>query len=354
MPPVLTRNVSVAGICLPGNSGRVSLTNLYRHAYIHVMAGNSDIVGEALSALVPLAVRGRSRELSLTAESAMATLERTGPRRLTDLAVSEGVTRPSMTSVVSQLEDLGFAQRLPDPADGRVARVAVTRAGRHHLAAARSAGASVFTALIDKLTDQEEAALRAALPALWRLLELAGESPDGQAGYPGAAAAPGPRPDRMTQDTAEMGSQVYPGRVAGGAARVIVVGLDGSPASWDAFCWATGEAARDNGRLIAVYATPVAGPFGELSDYAAAEQARQEVARQLAGEAAQWASDAGVPLSFLRQPGDVIRALTSVARSAGADLVVVGRSTKMLHHLAGSASRRLVSRHDAPVTVVVP
>jgi DNA-binding MarR family transcriptional regulator len=251
------------------------------------MAGNSDIVGEALSALAPLAVRRRSRELSLTAGAAMATLERTGPRRLTDLAVSEGVTQPSMTSVVSQLEDLGFAERLPDPADGRVARVAITRAGRHHLAAVRSAGASVFTALIDKLTDQEAAALRTALPALRRLLELAGESPDGQAGHPDAAAAPSPRPDRMTQDTAEMRSRDYPGRVAGGTAPVIVVGLDGSPASWDAFSWATGEAARDNGRLIAVYATPVVEPsFGVPSACAAAGQARQEVARQLAGEAA--------------------------------------------------------------------
>jgi DNA-binding MarR family transcriptional regulator/nucleotide-binding universal stress UspA family protein len=330
------------------------IDNLYRYVYIYVMAGNSDIVGQALAALAPLAVHRRSRELSLAAGSAMATLERTGPRRLTDLAVTEGVTQPSMTSVVSQLEDLGFAERLPDPADGRVARITITPAGRRHLAAVRSAGASVFTALIDELTEQEAAALRAALPALRRLLELAAESPDGQARHPDAAAAPGPRPDRMTQDTAEMRSRDCPGRVAGGTAPVIVVGLDGSPASWDAFAWATGEAARGNGRLIAVYATSAVGAFGVPSHYAAADQALQEVARQLGGEAAQWASDAGVPLSFVREPGDVIRALTSVARSAGADLVVVGRSAKMLHHLAGSASRRLVSRHDAPVTVVVP
>jgi hypothetical protein len=79
----------------PGHSGRVSLTNLYRYAYIYVMAGNSDIVGEALSALAPLAVRRRSRELSLTVRSAMATLERTEPRRLTDLAVSEPAGTPS-------------------------------------------------------------------------------------------------------------------------------------------------------------------------------------------------------------------------------------------------------------------
>jgi DNA-binding MarR family transcriptional regulator len=150
------------------------------------MAGDSDIVGEALSALASLAVRGRTRELSLTAESTLATLERTGPQRLTDLARGEGVTQPSMTSVVSQLGDLGLAERLPDPADGRVVRVTITEAGRRHLAAA-------FTAVIDKLTEQEAAALRAALPALRRLRELAGESTDGWARLPDAAAARGTR-----------------------------------------------------------------------------------------------------------------------------------------------------------------
>jgi hypothetical protein len=43
-----------------------------------------------------------------------------------------------------------------------------------------------------------------------------------------------------------------------------------------------------------------------------------------------------------------------VARSANDDLLVVGRSVKMLHNLVGSAGRRLASRQDAPVVVVVP
>ncbi len=106
-----------------------------------------------------------------------------------------------------------------------------------------------------------------------------------------------------------------------------------------------------------MYATPAVEPVAAVGvpfDYAAAEQARQETAGQLADEAAQRVRDVGVPLSFIRESGDVTRALTSVARSAGADLVVVGRSAKILHHLVGSPGRRLVSRHDAPVTVVVP
>jgi DNA-binding MarR family transcriptional regulator len=157
------------------------------------MTGDSGIVGEALSALASLAVRRRNRELSLTAESTLATLERTGPQRLTDLARSEGVTQPSMTSVVSQLQDLGFAERLRDPADGRVVRVAITQAGRRYLTAARRAGTAVFTALIGKLTEQETAALRAAVPALRRLRDLSAETPDGQTRLPVAAAAPGSR-----------------------------------------------------------------------------------------------------------------------------------------------------------------
>src|SRR5882757_10109030 len=139
------------------------------------MAERHDILGEALFSLGIVAVRGRARELSLTAASTLSTLERTGPRRLTDLAVNEGVTQPSMTAVVTQLEDLGLAERRRDPGDGRVVLVAITRAGKQYLRSMRRAGASVFTALIDKLEEDDVAALIAALPALRHLLELAGE-----------------------------------------------------------------------------------------------------------------------------------------------------------------------------------
>ncbi|MEA2501419.1 MAG: hypothetical protein QOD01_1530 [Actinomycetota bacterium] len=139
------------------------------------MAERNDLIGAALLALTPLAVRRRGQELSLTASSTLATLERTGPRRLTDLAVNEGVTQPSMTAVVTQLEDLGLAERRRDPGDGRVVLVAITRAGRQYLRSIRRAGASVFTALVDKLPEEDVAALNAALPALRHLLDLASE-----------------------------------------------------------------------------------------------------------------------------------------------------------------------------------
>ena len=78
------------------------------------------------------------------------------------------------------------------------------------------------------------------------------------------------------------------------------------------------------------------------------------MAGQLKDEAARRPHDLGVAVGFVWELGDVAHAPTSVARSVDADLVVVGRSAKMLHHLAGSLGRRLVSRHDARVVVVVP
>jgi DNA-binding MarR family transcriptional regulator len=140
-----------------------------------VGAGN-DVIGEALSVLVPFVIRRSGRQLSLTATSTLVALERTGPRRVTDLAAIEGVSQPSMTAVVTQLQDLGFAERRSDPGDGRVVLVAISAAGRCQLTAMRRAGTSVVTTLIDKLPEQEAAALSVTVPALRHLLQLADTS----------------------------------------------------------------------------------------------------------------------------------------------------------------------------------
>jgi DNA-binding MarR family transcriptional regulator len=137
-----------------------------------IMAQRSEALGEALYTFAAGVIRRRSRTLSLTALSTLATLEQTGPRRLTDLAVAEEITQPSMTSLVTQLEQLGFAERRRDRADARVVLVAITRAGRQLLRERRRAGAQTLTELIDKLDERDADQLRAALPALLRLVDL--------------------------------------------------------------------------------------------------------------------------------------------------------------------------------------
>lgn len=142
------------------------------------------MVGEALFGLATVAIRRRPRTMSLTAASVLSTLERTGPRRLTDLAVSEEVTQPSMTALVTQLAGLGLAERRRDPADARVVLVAITDAGRRRLRDLRAEGASTLTDLIDKLDEQDAAALRDAAPAIRRLVQLAGEDQDSRTPLP--------------------------------------------------------------------------------------------------------------------------------------------------------------------------
>jgi DNA-binding transcriptional ArsR family regulator len=68
--------------------------------------------------------------LSPTATATLATLERSGPRRLTALAVQGGVTQPAMTQLIARLEDTGLVRREADPADGRVVQVRLTDQGR--------------------------------------------------------------------------------------------------------------------------------------------------------------------------------------------------------------------------------
>jgi nucleotide-binding universal stress UspA family protein len=160
----------------------------------------------------------------------------------------------------------------------------------------------------------------------------------------------------MAQDT-EAGQLPHAPDRGDGAPPVIVVGLDGSPSSWDAFSWAAGEAARSKGRLVAVNVTPytdAAASFGVPFDYAGVEQTRREIADELKRDATGRANELGVPLTFVSEHGDAAHCLTDVARRLHANFVVVGRSAKVFHHLAGSLSHRITSRNNAPVVVVVP
>jgi DNA-binding MarR family transcriptional regulator len=132
-------------------------------------------VAGAIYPLLTAAVRHQPRDISLTAASALATVERTGPRRITDLAVSEGITQPSMTALATALARAGLAERRPDPRDQRVVLVALTAAGADYLRSRRRAGTEALARLIDKLPPEEVATLLAAAPALRHLHELDNE-----------------------------------------------------------------------------------------------------------------------------------------------------------------------------------
>lgn len=141
----------------------------------------------ALEQLVRLLLRRLSPPsgLSLAAAATLATLERSGPQRLTELAAREGVTQPAMTQLVSRLQGEGLVTRDIDPSDGRVVRVGITDAGRAALAHRREVRSRRLAQLLARLSPADRDALLAAVPAIEALVQLA-EAPDSP-GTPGGS-----------------------------------------------------------------------------------------------------------------------------------------------------------------------
>jgi DNA-binding MarR family transcriptional regulator len=128
----------------------------------------------ALDAFAAWAIRTTAgRDLSLTTAATLATLDRDGPQRLSDLAAREGVTQPSMTALVTRLERDGLAVRGDDPTDRRAVVVTLTDAGREVLISRRTRRASRLADLLDGLDPEDRAAVEAAAGALTRLTQSA-------------------------------------------------------------------------------------------------------------------------------------------------------------------------------------
>jgi DNA-binding MarR family transcriptional regulator len=110
--------------------------------------------------------------LSLTSAATLSTLERSGPCRLTALAAAEGVTQPAMTQLVGRLADAGLVVRCADPDDGRVVHVQLTDDGRELVARRRAVRAERLSSLLAQLSQADQDALAAALPAINALANL--------------------------------------------------------------------------------------------------------------------------------------------------------------------------------------
>lgn len=110
--------------------------------------------------------------LSLTAASTLRRLDSSGPQRLCDLYIPEGVTQPGMTQLVTRLVKDGLAQRSSDPADGRVVVVSITEAGRAAVERRRAVHAEALAERLRALSPADREAILAALPAMQRLGDL--------------------------------------------------------------------------------------------------------------------------------------------------------------------------------------
>jgi DNA-binding MarR family transcriptional regulator len=92
-----------------------------------------------------------------------------GGVRVGEIARNLGVKVPSATEQIIKLERAGLARREPDPDDSRAVRVTLTHAGLDAVASANERRNTVMAGVLSSLSDEDRAALAAALPVIGRL-----------------------------------------------------------------------------------------------------------------------------------------------------------------------------------------
>jgi len=101
----------------------------------------------------------------------LGTIEDRGQARISDLAVLDHCSQPTMTTQVRRLEEAGLVARTPDPDDARAVRIAMTARGSEVLAHVRTDRAAVIDPRINRLSQQDRDALSSAIDVLQRLID---------------------------------------------------------------------------------------------------------------------------------------------------------------------------------------
>jgi DNA-binding MarR family transcriptional regulator len=137
---------------------------------------NPVAVATLRASVLKLARRLRSQRpddtLSPTQLSVLGVLVARGPMTPGDLARYEKVQPPSMTRVIASLEDRGLVVREQHTADRRQVVVSASEPAAAVVAESKRLGNAWLTDHVARLSEDELAALRAAVPVLERLAQM--------------------------------------------------------------------------------------------------------------------------------------------------------------------------------------
>ena len=92
--------------------------------------------------------------------------------RVNDLAVALRLAPNTVSTLTRQMSSTGLLDTSEDPADGRVRRLALSRAGSKQLGAWQRAQEGLLAAAMSRLTSTDRTAIIAAIPALTRLVRV--------------------------------------------------------------------------------------------------------------------------------------------------------------------------------------
>ncbi|MCW2981870.1 MAG: MarR DNA-binding transcription regulator [Solirubrobacterales bacterium] len=136
----------------------------------------SNLLGRA-ARLTRLLMRSGAHEISRTEVGVLATLS-DGPRRITQLAMTEALAQPTVTQLIDKLEGRELVSRSRSEEDGRVVLVEITAAGAEALEVVRRLiRANMREALVD-LPDAELTELAHAADTMGSLIEKLLPDPD--------------------------------------------------------------------------------------------------------------------------------------------------------------------------------
>jgi DNA-binding MarR family transcriptional regulator len=122
-------------------------------------------------------MRSGVHEISRTEVGVLATLS-DGPRRITQLAMTEALAQPTVTQLIDKLEGRELVSRSRSEEDGRVVLVEITTAGAAALEGVRALiRANMREALVD-LPDAELTELAHAADTMGSLIEKLLPDPD--------------------------------------------------------------------------------------------------------------------------------------------------------------------------------
>lgn len=133
---------------------------------------DSELVSRTRMAVLRLARRLRQQShagITPSQQSALAAIEHSGPLTLGALATIENVQPPSITRIVTALEDQGYVERRSGPEDRRVSTVAISAAGTRELRIIRDERNAWLRTQLATLSPGELRRLENALPVIERL-----------------------------------------------------------------------------------------------------------------------------------------------------------------------------------------
>jgi DNA-binding MarR family transcriptional regulator len=133
-------------------------------------------LGEDLITTAARVVRWVPKEegfgISLAAARLLARLHDNGPTRISDLALAEKCSQPTITNHVKRLEAAQLVDRTADPRDARAWMIKLTKKGQQQLVLMRTSIGTSLEPYLATMSKRDIKALREGVEAMRRLMAV--------------------------------------------------------------------------------------------------------------------------------------------------------------------------------------